>query len=109
MVYYVSNDRSFYLYELDDETLNFILSLNSSELDRYIHALISRFYRKQLSNTEFYDKLVNAYKSSFILEKLYRTNVTVNENYTAIYTKTGLIREIISDLYHIGSEKTSIN
>lgn len=109
MVFFVSNDRNFYLYELDEETLNFILSLSSSELDRYIHALITRFYRKQLNNKEYYNKLVEAYKASFILEKLYRTNNSVNENYTAIYTKTGLIREIMSDLYHIGSEKTSIN
>jgi hypothetical protein len=106
---FVSNDRSFYLYELDEDTLNFILDLNSVELDRYIHALILRFYRKRIDNTQYYEKLVKAYKASFILEKLYRTNSTFNANYTAVYTKTGLIREVVSDLYHIGSEKTSIN
>ena len=105
----MSNDRSFYLYELDDDTLDFILDLTTTELDRYIHALICRFYYKQLKNEEYYSKLVKAYKASFILEKLYRVNKNFNENYTAIYTKTGLIREIMSDLYHIGSEKTTVN
>lgn len=105
----MSNDRSFYLYELDDDTLNFILDLDSTELDRYIHALICRFYSKHLNNEEYYKKLVKAYKASFILEKLYRVNTNFNENYTAIYTKSGLVREIVSDLYHIGSEKTTLN
>jgi hypothetical protein len=105
----VSNDRSFYLFELDDDTLNFILELRETELDRYIHALICRFYYKHLKNDDYYNKLVKAYKSSFILEKLYRVNSSFNKNYTAIYTKTGLIREIVSDLYHIGTEKTSVN
>lgn len=105
----MSNDRSFYLYELDNNTLDFILDLSSSELDRYIHALICRFYYKRLSDEEYYKKLVEAYKSSFMLEKLYRVNKHFNQNYTAIYTKSGLIREIVSDLYCLSREKTTVN
>jgi hypothetical protein len=106
---YLSSDTHFYLYELDDTTLDFILALSVKELDEYVYALICRFYPNVAKNDEKYKQLKNAYKSSFAVEKIYRVNSLISNNYTAIYTKTGLIRELVIDLYNIGMEKVVIN
>ena len=105
----MSSDTDFYLYELDDTTLDFILSLPFKELDDYVYALICRFYPKVEKTDEKYHNLKKAYKASFAIEKIYRLNSLISNNYTAIYTKTGLIREIVLDLYNIGTEKVVIN
>lgn len=105
----MSSDTHFYLYELDDTTLDFILSLSVKELDEYVYALICRFYPTVAKNDEKYKQLKSAYKSSFAVEKIYRVNSLISNNYTAIYTKTGLIRELVIDLYNIGMEKVVIN
>lgn len=105
----MNSDTHFYLYELDDTTLDFILSLSVKELDEYIYALICRFYPKVNVEDEQYKKLKSSYKSSFAIEKIYRVNSLVSNNYTAIYTKTGLIRELALDVYNIGTEKVVIN
>jgi hypothetical protein len=105
----LSSDTSLFLYELDDTTLDFILSLSYEELDRYVYALICRFYPKIKPESEEYKNLKEAYRASFIVEKLFRVNGIMNKNYTAIYTKTGLIRELVLDLYGIGNEKVVIN
>jgi hypothetical protein len=85
------------------------MSLPPKELDEYVYALISRFYPKALNEVAQYNELKKAYKSSFAIEKIYRVNSLLSNNYTAIYTKTGLIREIVLDLYGIGNEKVVIN
>lgn len=105
----MNSDTSFYLYELDDTTLDFILSLSLEELDDYIYALICRFYSNISKEDEKHKELKKAYKSSFAVEKIYRVNALLNNNYTAIYTKTGLIRELVLDIYNIGTEKVVIN
>lgn len=105
----LNTDSYFYLHELDDEILNEILQLSFEELDSYIYALICRFYTHVPKGSDRFKKLENAYKSSFILEKLYRSNTMLSEHYTAIYTKTGLIREMVNDLYAIGTEKVAIH
>lgn len=105
----LNSDSHLFLYDIDDATLDFILSLSYEELDRYVYALISRFYPKVEKETEQYVNLKNSYRASFAAEKLYRVNALLNKNYTAIYTKTGLIREIVLDIYGIGNEKVVIN
>jgi len=105
----LSSDSSFYLYELDDTTLDFILSLSVKELDEYVYALICRFYPNINIEEEKYSELKKAYKASFAVEKIYRVNSLVSNNFTAVYTKTGLIRELVLDLYDIGTEKIVIN
>ena len=106
----LSPDSHLYLYDLDDSTLDFILELPYDELDKYVSALISRFYG-DLSDKEPKDitELRHSYKASFATEKLYRVNPLINKNYTAIYTKTGLLRELVLDIYGIGPEKVVIN
>jgi hypothetical protein len=106
---YLTSDSFLFLYDLDNTTLDFILSLTSKELDEYVYALICRFYPNIQKEEDKYTQLKKAYKSSFAVEKIYRVNTLINNNYTAIYTKTGLIREIVLDLYNIGQEKVVIN
>jgi hypothetical protein len=105
----VSSDSHLFLYDLDDATLDFIIGLPFEELDKYVYALISRFYPKVEKESEQYQNLKDSYRASFATEKLYRVNPLLNKNYTAIYTKTGLIREIVLDIYGIGNEKVVIN
>lgn len=105
----MSSDTSLYLYELDDTILDFILSLSIKELDEYVYALICRFYSNISVKDEKYLELKKAYKASFAIEKIYRVNSLISNNYTAIYTKTGLIRELVLDLYNIGTEKVVVN
>jgi hypothetical protein len=63
-------DSHLYLYDLDDSTLDFILELPYDELDKYVSALISRFYG-DLSDKEPKDitELRHSYKASFATEK----------------------------------------
>lgn len=106
----LNQDSPLYLYDLDDSTLDFILQLPREELDKYVSALISRFYGDiSDSETEHINELRHSYKASFATEKLYRVNSLINKNYTAIYTKTGLLRELVLDIYGIGPEKVVIN
>ncbi len=85
------------LYELSDEHLNAILSLNEDEEEKYINTLISRFYP---NIDDRYEELFISYKASFVLEKLYRSNISFQNGFRAIYTKTGMIRNIINDIYY---------
>ena len=48
---------------------------------------------------EMYADLQLNYRSSWLLEKLYRANPVFKESFTFVYTKTGLVRNMISDLY----------
>jgi hypothetical protein len=105
----LNTDSFFYLHELEDEVLDHILKLPVAELDSYIYALICRFYTNTEVGSDSYKSLYESYKASFVLEKLYRVNSVLAEQYTAIYTKTGLIREIVLDLYSIRTEQLAIH
>ncbi len=105
----LNSDSALFLYELDDDTLDSILSLTFEELDKYIYSLIDRFYPGVTPDSKIYKELSKAYKASFALEKIYRLNSLINNNYTAIYTKTGLVREVVLDMYEIGNEKVVFN
>lgn len=104
----VYSDSHFYLYDLDTDILNALL-LDEAELNKYIAFLIEKYYASVQPDTSEYKKLHNAYKSSFILEKLYRSYEYISDNYTAIYTKTGILRELTNDLYSIETNKVVIN
>ena len=61
--------------------------------------LIERFYPEVNPDGEMYADLQLNYRSSWLLEKLYRANPVFKESFTFVYTKTGLVRNMISDLY----------
>ena len=44
-------------------------------------------------------ELLENYLSSFYVEKLYRSNQFFNEKYIMTYTHTGLVRNVINEMY----------
>lgn len=100
-------ELNLYLYDIPDDTLDDIINMGDESLDVYIQALIEKFYGEVDSIEKI--KLTNMYKASFTLEKIYRLYPEIHNNFTAIYTKTGLVRELVSDLYYIETDKLSVN
>jgi hypothetical protein len=94
------------LYNLDDETLDYALSLTEEAKLGYFHNLISKYYSDEKLSPEQYKDLQIAYRSSFILEKIYRSNKIMQKGFRPVYTRTGLIRELVNDLYFLD---TSVN
>jgi hypothetical protein len=88
------------LCDLTDPQLNAILQFSDKELQAYIHELITEFYPSVELNSEQYVQLRVAYVSSIYIEKQYRTDRVFQNGFRVIYTKTGLIRNIINDIYY---------
>ncbi len=89
---------SFLLEEFPDDALDQILSLPPSGKTQYFTKLAKQFYDIPEDSDEFTD-IVESYISSFYVEKMYRSNRFFNEKFTPIYTQTGLIRNVWSDLF----------
>ena len=47
-----------------------------------------------------FKNVLESYVSSFYVEKMYRSNRFFNEKFIIVYTQTGLIRNVWSDLYY---------
>ena len=87
------------LYEVEEATIDYILALSEVERLTYYSTLIDKFYPNITKETHNFDKLLCAYETSFVVEKIYRNNKIFKEGFTNVYTQTGLLRNIISDLY----------
>ncbi len=92
--------ESFILDELSDESLDAILSLPPANKTKYFSTLVKTYYPKIEEGSAEFINLVETYVSSFYVEKLYRTNRFFNEKFTIVYTTTGLIRDIVADMYY---------
>ena len=92
-----------YLDTLEDSELDEILSYTQDELDIYLDALIEHFYPYAVPAE--ITPLKTAYKSSFALESFYRSTDLLYQGFTCLYTKTGLIKEMVNDLYEIPPAK----
>ena len=93
------NNR-FILEELSDESLDAVLSLPLDKKSSYFTAMLKSFYPSVEEGTDDFDNLIASYLSSFYVEKIYRSNNFFNEKFTVVYTTTGLIRNIISEMYY---------
>lgn len=89
------------LSEIENDTLNFLISMPMDGKKAYFHKLIETFYPKSMNNENEYEDLLESYISSIYVEKLYRSNRFFQESFTMIYTKTGLIRNIVNDIYFL--------
>ena len=89
------------LSEIENDTLNFLISMPMDDKKAYFHKLIETFYPKSMNNENEYEDLLESYISSIYVEKLYRSNRFFQESFTMIYTKTGLIRNIVNDIYFL--------
>ena len=94
----------FILQDLPNESLDAVLSLPPEQKSRYFEAMVETFYPNLPKNSAEYEEMVATYLSSFCVEKIYRSNRFFNEKFTPIYTATGIIRNIISDLYYSDDE-----
>ena len=93
-------NKTFILENLSDESLDAILSLPIAQKASYFTGMIKSFYPAVKEDTPQFDDLIGSYASSFYVEKIYRSNRFFNEKFTPIYTSTGLIRNIIADMYY---------
>lgn len=96
--------ESFVLEELSDESLDAVLSLPMPAKNKYFAAMVRSFYPHLEEQSKDFEELMATYLSSFYVEKLYRCNMFFNEKFTPIYTSTGLIRNIIADMYLLDKE-----
>lgn len=94
----------FILQDLSDESLDAVLTLPLAQKSSYFESMVRTFYPNISENTEEFEEMVATYLSSFCVEKIYRSNRFFNEKFTPIYTTTGIIRNIISDLYYSDDE-----
>lgn len=90
----------FSLGNLSDDRLNYILSMDLDEKTVYFSSLIEKYYPNAVGLEEEQSRIMNAYNSSFIAEKLYRSNKAFASSFTVVYTKTGLIRDVVNDIYY---------
>ena len=95
---------TFTLSEFPNESLDYVLGMPLDVKRQYFHKLIESFYPKALTVDSEYESLLEGYISSFYTEKLYRSNRFFNEKFTIVYTHTGMIRNIINDLYFIDDD-----
>jgi len=91
--------KDFNLFEISDRNLDSTLKLSDKNFSIYIGQIIEKFYPDILPGTTPYDDLVIGYHSSFEAEKLIRTNITLHKGFRVVYTKTGLIRNLINQIY----------
>jgi len=90
---------SLLLEELPDEVLDAVLSLEPSVRATYFEKMVINYYPHVVAKSAEFTTLVETYNSSFYLEKMYRTNRFFNERFTPVYTHTGLIRNVIADIF----------
>lgn len=104
----MSNDSPLFLNKLSDNTIEAIVSMAEEEQNKYFYQLINRFYKNADLNKK--EELLESYRSSFILEYIYRTTPDIQSSFVAVYTNTGLVRELTNDLYFLEDEfKFQIN
>lgn len=103
-----SNDSHLYLHELSTDTIKDINRLDQDSKATYFMNLISRFYPN--AEGETVTNLASAYYGSFMMEEKVRTYPGLAQAFTVVYTKTGLIREVVNDIYFLQEEyKYQIN
>tara|TARA_Y100000356_G_C11041308_1_gene173698 strand:+ start:63 stop:371 length:309 start_codon:yes stop_codon:yes gene_type:complete len=88
------------LENLPEDVLDHVLSLPPEAKTVYFTKLTKKFYPKIDQKSDEFTNIVESYVSSFYVEKMYRSNRFFNEKFIVVYTQTGLIRNVWSDLYY---------
>ena len=89
------------LENVPEESLDHILSLPPEAKTLYFTKLAKKFYPKIDEKSDQFKNILESYISSFYVEKMYRSNRFFNEQFTIVYTQTGLIRNVINDTYFV--------
>jgi hypothetical protein len=87
------------LSDITDEDLDWVLGLPFQQKNTYFNALIKKHYPAIPQEDKRYNQLLENYLSSFYVEKLYRSNRFFHEKFLVTYTHTGLVRNVINELY----------
>lgn len=95
---------NFILEELSDESLDVVLSLPPQQKGKYFSTLAKTYYPNLDESSDEFLNVVETYVSSFYVEKLYRSNRFFNEKFTPVYTTTGLIRNLVADIFYLDQE-----
>jgi hypothetical protein len=93
-------DTRFLLEDLSTASLDAVLAMDLENKTVYFSTLAKNFYPDIDETSEEFVDLLELYISSFYVEKLYRSNRFFNEKFTPIYTTTGLIRDIVANLFY---------
>ena len=88
------------LNELPEDKLDEVLSLSVEMKADFFKELVRIYYGNVDEDSDNFVEIVEAYISSFYAEKLYRSNAFFREKFTPMYTRTGLIKNIVLDLFH---------
>lgn len=88
------------LNEITEDKIDTVLSLNETGKTIFFDSLISEHYPHIEKTSSEYNDLQLNYRSCWMMEKIYRNNDFMKECFSVVYTKTGLIRDIINDLYY---------
>ena len=99
----------FLLKDLSNEELTDFLSLSLEEASKKISALIEKYYPKIETDSEEFKNLAINYMASFNLEYLIRKYPYIYASYTPLYTRTGLIRELVLNNYAFNKERYIVN
>ena len=92
--------NNFILEEMPDASLDTVLGFDIDKKTKYFTALASFHYKDIDEDSNEFIDILEMYMSSYYVEKLYRSNRFFSEKFTPIYTKTGIIRNIVSDMYY---------
>ena len=77
-----------------------IIPMNNGKKARELESkLIKKHYPNVKQSDPRHKELLENYLSSFYVEKLYRSNQFFNEKYIMTYTHTGLVRNVINEMY----------
>ena len=92
--------KPFLLDDLEDSTLDAILSLPPSARVDYYKKIARKYFPDIKENSQDFEEIIENYNSAFYVEKMYRSNKFFNEKFTIVYTDKGFIRNIIADIYY---------
>jgi len=87
------------LQDISNEDLDSILGMPLSSKKSFFAKMINKYFPELREEDPMYKDTLEAYLSSFYVEKLYRSNKFFQEKFVMVYTNTGLVRNVINELY----------
>jgi|TARA_E500000178_G_C16664019_1_gene591955 hypothetical protein len=87
------------LQDISNEDLDSILGMSLPGKKSFFAKMINKHFPELKEEDPMYKDTLEAYLSSFYVEKLYRSNKFFQEKFVMVYTNTGLVRNVINELY----------
>tara|TARA_B100000519_G_C14098492_1_gene369834 strand:- start:19 stop:315 length:297 start_codon:yes stop_codon:yes gene_type:complete len=87
------------LQDISNEDLDSILGMALPSKKTFFAKMIAKYFPELKEGDPMYNDTLEAYLSSFYVEKLYRSNKFFQEKFVMVYTNTGLVRNVINELY----------